>query len=428
MSRLLISVSHTVTATLLLGLATTPARAGRALLLNGTSGESLGMAGADVAVMGSSAAVNLNPSGLTQLVAGGWDVYVEPYSAFGFEHRDTLGNDDVIDHPVGAVMAGSYAQQLAAFPDVVAATGLFVQGGNALGYESLLTDFGNRDTLSANIGVLKFANGLGWKVNAQWSLGATLGVSWVRGSQKLLPETSDANTSFFGLRFDSGSSIQINGQFGVHYRPVPSVTLAAVYTSKIPLQLQSGTTTVNFDAIGLGHVKYRDARIDGLALPEEIDIGIAWRPAPQWLLSAEYNWLDYSDAVQGTRLRARNPDHAAAPALIDATSPLNWRDQHVVAVGAAYELNTNNTVRAGFNMQNNALPGQTLSPAFNVIQQREVTFGFGRKFRQGWSVDAAVEYQLPVTQTYFNPSLPLGTQSREHYELLGILITLSRRW
>ncbi|MES2684304.1 MAG: outer membrane protein transport protein [Pseudomonadota bacterium] len=415
-------------AALLLTLATSQAWAGRALLLNAISGEALAMGGADVAVVGNTTAINVNPAGLTQIDSGGWDVYAEPYNAFGFEHKDSLGNDGVIDHPVGVVLAGSYARRLAALPDVVFGTGLFVQGGNALGYESLLTEFGNRDSLSANIGVLKLATGFGWKVNDRLSLGTSLGVSYVRGSQKFFPNTSDAESSFFGFRFDSGTSVQLNALLGLQFRPLPEVTLAAVYTSEIPLQLKNGTATFDFNAIGLGHVRYEKSRIDGFTLPQELDIGLAWQVDARWLLSVEYNWLDYSRAVRNIRLRASQPDHAAAPASVDALSPLNWRDQHVFAVGAAYKLDDRNTLRAGFNMQNNALPDSTLTPALNVIQQREITAGFGRKFSGGWALDAAVEYQLPVSQTYDNPSLPLGSQSTEHYELLGFLFTLSRRW
>ncbi len=74
----------------------------------------------------------------------------------------------------------------------------------------------------------------------------------------------------------------------------------------------------------------------------------------------------------------------------------------------------------------NLVNGYSLANA--VIQKREITFGFSRKLGSAWSFDAAVEYQFPVSQTYRNPSLPLGTSSKEHYELLGAIIAVSRRW
>lgn len=413
---------------LLLASAVMPSHAGRGLLLNAVSAEALGMAGADIAVARDTAALNINPAGLTQITGSAFDSYIEPFDAYGFKHTDSLGNSGVIDNPFGAILAASYAKRLADHPDFTVGIGLFAQGGTSLGYESLLTSYGTRDALSANIGVFRFVTGFGYRVSDQLSVGAAVAASYARGNQKFFPGTSDAATEFYGLRFDSGSSVTPNAQAGIQYHPTPAWTIATAYTSKTKLPLKGATATLNFESLGLGRVRYDKARLDGIALPQELDVGIAWRPDARWLLSVEYNWLDYSDALSATRLRASNPDNASAPASLDATSPQNWRDQHVFAAGAAYQLDQRTILRAGFSVQNSPVPGETLSPPFNLGQKREVTAGFSRKLGSTWSLDTAVEYLLPVSYSYNNPSLPLGTNLKERYALVGVLLAVSRRW
>jgi long-chain fatty acid transport protein len=326
---------------------------------------------------------------------------------------------------MGAVLSGSYARRLSAWPNVVLSAGLFAQGGTGIGYDSLLNDYGTRDELSSNFGVFKFLSGFGWSVNDKLSLGAALGISYATGKQKVFPETSDV--SFPGFRFDGGSTVAPNIHAGLQYRLAPEWTLALAYVSKLKLDLKDGTATFNFEAAGLGRVKYADARIEGFALPQEVDIGVAYAPNSRWLLSLEFNWLDYEDALNDARLRARQPNNPAAQE-IDAASPLHWNNQRVVAFGAAYASDDKTTWRAGCNFENSPIPDRYYSPILNLGQKREVTLGYGKRFAMGWAMDFAFEYQLPVEIRYRNPSLAIGESGKDQYEDVSLMIALSRRW
>ena len=44
--------------------------------------------------------------------------------------------------------------------------------------------------------------------------------------------------------------------------------------------------------MGLGKVKYGDARVTGFALPREIAVGLAFKPSDTWLLSFKLNWIN----------------------------------------------------------------------------------------------------------------------------------------
>ena len=157
-------------------LAADPAIAARGLTLSAYGAEGLGLGGADVAIARDVTAMNVNPAGLAQLKSRGWDASIYPYYV-RFSHQDSLGNDSGIDDPFGAILAGAYAQRLQSFPDLVVGAGLFASGGTGFGYESLLTDYGSRDTLSSNIGIFKLLGSVAWNASAQLRLGAAFGVS-----------------------------------------------------------------------------------------------------------------------------------------------------------------------------------------------------------------------------------------------------------
>lgn len=420
-----------------------PAFAGHGLNVIGSGTESLGMAGADSAVARDTAAVNINPAGLTQLTTRSTDVSIEPFHTGQLGHSDVYGNDrNENDIPFGVILTSSHAQPLARWPGVVAGIGLFAQGGTGFGYENMSTVFGTKDDLSSIFGVFKLAAGLGWKANEQLSLGATLGVSYASARQKLFPNTSvapvendpddpsDDLPGFFGLRFDGGESVAPNFKLGLQYRISPTVTLGLAYNSKTRLDLDGATLKVNYESIGLGRVTYRDAKLDGFALPQEFGVGLAWQATPRWLLATELNWLDWSDALKSTRLRARKPNAPGLPEelqTVDLRQALNWRDLYAFSLGAAWTYDEKTILRVGFDRVRNPSPRETTSPLLNVFAQNEFTFGFSRTLDPKHVFGFALQYQLPESVRYTNPNLPFGPNAQERYEVIGLIFSLAWR-
>lgn len=392
--------------------------------------ESVGMAGADLATTDNSVAVNINPAGLSQVANRQIEVIVNPYYSMRTGHSDGFGNDQYhLDNPLGTAFALSYAHRLS--PSLVLGSGLFVQGGSGFEYDELQTAFGTRDELNVSLGIIKLATGAAWQLNEQLSVGATLGLHVATLRQKLFPNTSDADAGFFGARFDGGRDFAANVKLGIQYRPVPSLTLAAAYNSLTDFDISHGSLTVNYESLGLGRVTYRDARMDGLALAQDFGVSAAWQATPRLRLALELTWLDWSQAMKQTRLRAANPDAAGLPAAlesIDVTTPLEWRDQYAVALGLEWQHDEQTTLRAGFDRVNRVTPRRTLSPLLNLIQDEEITAAITRRVNPHTDLGLALQYQLPQHAEYSNPNLPFGDQAREDYELLSVVLSLSRRW
>ena len=103
-----------------------------------------------------------------------------------------------------------------------------------------------------------------------------------------------------------------------------------------------------------------------------------------------------------------------------------WRDQYVVALGAAYDLNDNTVVRAGYNYGRNPVPDQNLNLLLAPTGVHHLTIGLGRKLENGWRIDGACEWNLENKTTYANPALPFGTDAEGVSELLTFHIMLGR--
>lgn len=407
-------------------LATGPAWSSNGLNLIGFGAESVGMGSADIAVARDSAAVNINPAGLTQLRQQRFDGSLLPFWTFGFSHEDAYNQDQASDNPFGVLLSSSYARQ-ALHPDLTFGIGLFVAGGTGVVYENLNTAFGTRDEYSAIVGANKLATGVGWRVNEQLSLGLGLNLTYTQARQKVFPDTSDADAGFFGLRLDGTDGFSFNGRLGLQYRPVPTLTLALSYASETELKLEGGTATINYSDIGLGRVKYRDARVEGFALAQEVGAGAAWQLSPRWLVAGEVTWLDWSGALGDARFLATHPDDPAAPAVIDLRQPLNHRDQYVFAFGIEYAWDDKTRLRGGLNIARNPIPSQTLTPVLNLTADGELDLGFSRKLARGWELAAALQYQPYKSESYDNPGQPFGPAS-EDYGVAAITVQLGRSW
>nr|WP_293248850.1 outer membrane protein transport protein [Panacagrimonas sp.] len=425
-----------------------PAHASNNLNVIGFGVQSIGMGGADIPMSQSSEAVNINPAGLSQIGDRRFDYTLVPYYTGGGGHSDPLngksspdndfnpyytgggGHSDPLngksspDNDFNALFNVGYAHRLN--PSLVLGAGLFVQGGSGYQYKNLRTVFGTRDEYSAIFGVTKLALGAAYKVTDTFSVGANLGIAYSQARQKVFPDTSTAD--FSGLRFDGGKGVSANGRIGLLWLPTPDLRIGASYMSPTTLKLDDATLTVNQEAQGLGRVRYRDAEIKGFHLAREAGVGIGWRFQPGWLLAVEFNWLDWSDAMKSATLRARDPNKPGAPASLAIVSPLNHRDQYVWSIGMAIDLGEKAQLLVGWNHTRNAIPSETLSPAFNLTTENEADLGLIYKISPKWEVGAVIQYQFDHDITYDNPDQPFGAGAKEHYSLIGIDIGITRRW
>lgn len=404
---------------------TSPALAANDLNVIGFGVQSIGMGGADIPMAESSEAVNINPAGLMQIGDRRFDYTLVPYYVGRGGHGDAF-NDGRIkpDNDFNALFNVGYAHRVN--PSLVLGAGLFVQGGSGYQYKNLRTAFGTRDEYSAIFGVTKLALGAAYKVSDAISVGANVGIAYSQARQKVFPDTS--TPQFSGLRFDGGKGVSANGRIGILYRPTPDLRIGASYMSPTTLKLDDATVTLNMEAQDLGRVRYRSAEIKGFHLAREAGAGVAWRVRPDVVIAAEVNWLDWSDAMKRATLRASHPSKAGAPDSLVIVSPLNHRDQVAYSIGMTVDLNEKTQLLMGWNHVRNAIPPETLSPAFNLTTKDEADLGLVYHLGPKWELGAVLQYQFDNTVTYDNPNQPFGPGAKEHYSLIALDLGITRRW
>ena len=397
----------------------------------GFGAESMGMAGADLAVAQDSSALNTNPAGLSQISGSLLDLN----GAIGYlgttRHKDGLGNDRANSNDIAVLNTMGYAHRLEDMP-LTLGIALFAQGGAGNEFRDINTAFGTQDDMSVLFRVARITPGVSWQLNDKVSLGASLIVTYSDMEQEVFPDTSylgpTPETSFFGTKLSDMNDLSTGVKLGLMYKPDERLTIGAAYTSQVDLELGGGTLVADMTALGLGKVKYRDVEASGLNQPQELGLGLAYQYSDRLLLAAELNWIDWSRAINRSRLTAADPDNAAAPASLELVATHDWNDQYVLALGMRYDLADDKVLRFGYNYGKNPIPSSHLSPLMNMCMEHHLTMGMGMKVNQLWRFDGTLEWDIKKSVTYTNEELPFGPDAETEGSVLALHLRMSRSW
>lgn len=401
--------------------------------LIGFGGESIGMAGADIAVARDTTALNTNPAGLYQIDNKRLDIYNAINYAIDLNHSDMFGNqDEKIENEFIFIGNVGYAKKLQNIP-VTLGIGVFAQGGFGVDFSRLNNQFGTRDDLSSQFRVLRITPGFSWKINEKLALGASAVITYSDLEQEIFPNTSvlnpmNPNQSFFGLDIKDTYTIEPGFKFGLMYELSGKTKIGMSYTSKVELDLEDGEADVNLTALGLGVVEYDEVKASGVDQPQEFGIGMSHQFNEKFLLALELNWLNWKNAVRRSKLEISDPDNPAAPAILTQELDLDWRDQYVMSVGMEYKMNDKMTFRGGYNYARNPIPDRSISPLLSPITEHHITAGLEYKINDRWAATTTLEYDVNASATYSNPQLPFGENAKIEGEFVSIHSLLSRRW
>ncbi len=378
--------------------------AGPALATNGMNmiafgGQEAGMAGASLAVSDNPMATNNNPAGLTQVktpeLTAGLEVLMP-----NLQHQDMFTGSVDGESNYFLLPMAAYAQPLGNGPWRLG-LGLFAQGGMGAEFKNLKTAFGTTDQTYTNVGYAKLAPSVAYQVTPDLSLGLALNLGYSTMEMKFFPNTV-APGAFYGMNLQDVYAFGYGLKAGAQYKLNPMTTLGLVYTSRSQMDFKHGSMTF----AGLGSY---DAEVSGFNWPQSVGAGVALRPTSRWLLALDLTWVNWSEAMETVEIKTNSP-------LGTVKFPMEWKDQYVVALGAAYKLTEAWTLRAGYNYASNPVPQENLSPLFPAITEHHVTLGLGYRINQAWSIDGAWEHAFEKIVTYTNTGAPFGPNAEESHE------------
>ncbi|MDF1693348.1 MAG: outer membrane protein transport protein [Zhongshania sp.] len=200
------------------------------------------------------------------------------------------------------------------------------------------------------------------------------------------------------------------------------------YGSDTELVLEDGNAVVNFDAMGLGRVKYTSAKIDGLSLPSELGIGLAWKITPKLSLGADLNWYRWSKALGTVTTQLSGAQTNGAPDKIKINTDFGGQDQYSSSVGSKYQLNDKTQFLAGVNHVGNVIKHGHESPLNNLIAKWHFSAGLNHELDQHWKTSLTGTYMAKLKRQYTNTQLPLGREAQEAFSAYSVAVGVTYNW
>jgi len=185
-----------------------------------------------------------------------------------------------------------------------------------------------------------------------------------------------------------GDDTAVGFNAGVLYEFTPHTRVGLTYHSKVDYELE-GDTRLTGAGFGPFAGKY-DASLD-LTTPESVDVSLTHELNDDWTLYAGAMWTRWS------RFEAIIVENEGIPApLQDSFDPIieeqDWHDTWSYAVGAAYKLNREWTLRTGLAFDQSPTNNVHRSPRIPSGDRTAVSFGLAWNPTDDVTVDLAYSY------------------------------------
>ncbi len=271
-----------------------------------------------------------------------------------------------------------------------------VIGLGAYGVSGMGVDYRNKHQSLSNMHTqlqfMRFVPAIGYKFNKQWAIGAALHLAWGAldiGATLGKDTNNDGQPDqFWNAGGGTSNAYGIGFSVGINFKPLDNVCLGAYYQSPISMKYKRVLDTD-------GDGAFEDLKLEQ---PQEVSIGIGYRPFEGLKLGFDIRWINWSDA--------------------EGYKQFKWDDQWVFAVGGEYYATPKLALRLGYNYAkspikdksnldtatpNNYIPNLA-SPftdfgvyyfnliGFPAITEHHITMGFGYHFTEHFTVNMSYVY------------------------------------
>ncbi|AEA33525.1 OmpP1/FadL family transporter [Hippea maritima] len=346
-----------------------------------TGAKSLGMAGAVVANPQDASTIIQNPAGIAWLRNTTFDI-----GAAAFVPKRKINGYDS-DSNLYMIPSAGFAYNPMGCN---CGTPHFVFGIGMYGVSGMGVDWYDKNGITSqlykawsNMAMMEMSVGGAYRVNDQLSIGFApvfvyqamgLEYDWKNGKVDSLD-----TTSAYGIGFDAGIVYKLNDM----------IQLGLVYKSERWMQKLewnvSGSNNHYMIASNADKVKMK------LNMPQQIALGINFRPIEPLRLEADVRWINYRHVMW----------EVPTTGMIRPTWNFHWHNQWVFAFGAEYQATKALTLRAGFNYAKSPIKDEDLvnnivSPA---IVETHATAGLSYSFTKNIGISMAYSHAFEHKQT-----------------------------
>ena len=228
----------------------------------------------------------------------------------------------------------------------------------------------------SSIAFWQMAPTLAWNPSDALSLGVAVNIDYqqVSFAQTIRDTVTGARYNFDLAR--SANAFGFGLTLGLLYDVTESFTLGFSYKSKQYFSdLEYNLSEGDIDTTLVGGPVFPGGKYTlDLDFPQQAAVGIAFRPADNWTLSADLKWIEWSSTMG--KLKVEGPDG------YDFAMDPGWDDQLVYALGADWGLTERLNLRFGFNYAESPIDESTVANNLILpgVVEDHYTFGLDYRF------------------------------------------------
>ena len=244
-------------------------------------------------------------------------------------------------------------------------------------------------------------------------VGSLIGASRVSGS--LLPVLGglpDLRGAHFSLTRNSPLASGVNawgytGRIGMTYALSPETRLGAAYTTRSRMADMEGRATLTaIDGVAGQIPLGGKIRIRDFQMPAVVNLGLSHRVNDQLTLAADVSRVFWSSVMKDIKVGFV----ADAGGDLNILLPQNYKDQTILALGAAWQMDSRWTLRGGLRLAQQALSSSTLFAVIPATPRKHVSVGVGYALSPSSTVDFAWSHAFQENMNNFsqpNTSAPI---------------------
>ncbi|WP_456021101.1 OmpP1/FadL family transporter [Pseudomonas protegens] len=189
----------------------------------------------------------------------------------------------------------------------------------------------------------------------------------------------------------TGDDTALGFNAGVLVQATDQTRVGLTYHSKVSYHLDAKTKVTDgiFSVLGVSGRSY-DASLD-VDTPESVDVSVTHQFNNDWTLYVGSTWTRWS------RFKELTIENSGLPPLLSGqlgtiSEEQNWHDTWAHAIGAAYQLNNQWVLRAGFSVDQSPANNINRGPRIPTGDRKVISFGAGWTPVENITVDLAYSY------------------------------------